>query len=336
MPTLNEYAEAEPGTIARPFASIDPLPALWTWRNRIPVGELTILGAPGGTGKGMLAADLAAKISTGTPLPDGGPADPPASVIMVSAEDDPNVVMAPRLIAAGADLDMISDLSMIDGAPFTLPEHEGVLREAVGELPGCALVILDPLSGIAPVPLTSVARVRQVLAPLQSIARDTGVSILLTHHVTKIGSLAGSPAVRDAVRSVLMVDRDRSNPSVRCVRVAKSNMGVSDCPVVRYSIAGDDGDARVTYLSEPGKPESGMEAILRWLAEAGGVHSGQEIAAGVRISYATTRVYLARLAARGLVESPRRNAFRAVTQARAEGSAVTNAPGGHIFAVHAV
>jgi hypothetical protein len=82
---------------------------------------------------------------------------------------------------------------------------------------------------------------------------------------------------------------------------------------VRYAIEGQDNEACVRYLSEPGKPESGQAAILRYLRESGQVCSGQQIAAGVKISYATTRVLLARLAAKGLVTSPTRGWFAAVS-----------------------
>ena len=299
--------------LATRFADIDPLPAVWTWRQRVPVAELTILAGPGGVGKGILCADLAARISTGRQLPDGGPAEPAASVLMVSSEDDRHVVVVNRLNAAGADLERIADMSMVSGAPFTLPEHAGALRQAIDEMPGCRAVFLDPLAGVAPVALTSVARVRSVLAPLQRISADTGVSIVCAHHVTKAGSVAGSAAVVDAVRSVLVITRDPANPSVRCIRSLKSNMGSQEPPVVRYAIEGEDNEACVRYLSEPDKPESGQAAILRWLRESGQVCSGQAIAAGVRISYATTRVLLARLAAKEaakeLVTSPSRGWF---------------------------
>jgi AAA domain len=301
--------------LATRFSHIDPLPAVWTWRQRVPVAELTVLAAPGGTGKGILCADLAARLSVGAALPDGGPAEEPAPVLMVSSEDDRHVVVVNRLIAADADLSQIADLSVVDGAPFTLPEHAGALRLALDELPGCRLVILDPLAGLAPFPLTSVARVRSVLAPLQRIAQDTGVSILLTHHATKAGTVAGSAALVDAVRSVLVIERDRSNPSVRCVRLIKSNMGSQEPGVVRYVIEGEDNAARVKYLSEPDRPESGQAAILQWLRDSGDLHSGQDIAAGVKISYATTRVLLARLAAKSLVTSPARGWFAAVSGA---------------------
>jgi len=112
---------------------------------------------------------------------------------------------------------------------------------------------------------------------------------------------------------VLVIERDKSNPSVRCVRSVKSNMGAQEPPVVRYAIEGEDNAAAVKYLSEPDRPESGQQAILRYLRESGQTCSGQAIAAGVKISYATARVLLARLAAKGLVTSPTRGWFEAVS-----------------------
>jgi DNA-binding GntR family transcriptional regulator len=82
----------------------------------------------------------------------------------------------------------------------------------------------------------------------------------------------------------------------------------------------------VKYLSEPDKPESGQVAILRHLRESGQVCSGQAVAAAVKISYASTRVLLARLAAKGLVTSPTRGWFAAVSD---EPSVTTAGQGRH-------
>ena len=139
----------EPGDL-RSYADVDPLPAEWLWAGHIPFGELTIMAGLGGTGKGMLCCDLAARISRGDALP-GGEASPPGSVLLVSAEDDPNVVTVNRLRAAGADMRRVFDLSYVAGAPFQVPDNLPELRQAIADIPGCQLVILDPLAGIAPV-----------------------------------------------------------------------------------------------------------------------------------------------------------------------------------------
>jgi len=44
-------------------------PLHWLWPSRIPLGKLTLLIGDPGTGKSLLAADLAARVSAGLPLP---------------------------------------------------------------------------------------------------------------------------------------------------------------------------------------------------------------------------------------------------------------------------
>ena len=87
-------------------------------------------------------------------LPDGRKAEPPVSVLRTSSEDDRHVLVVNRLIAAGADLTRIANLSMVDGAPFWLPERAGALRRGIDERPGCRLAVLDQLAGLAPFPPT--------------------------------------------------------------------------------------------------------------------------------------------------------------------------------------
>ena len=43
----------------------------WLWEKRIPRGELTILDGDPGLGKSLITLDLAARITTGRPMPDG-------------------------------------------------------------------------------------------------------------------------------------------------------------------------------------------------------------------------------------------------------------------------
>src|SRR5712692_4785507 len=43
----------------------------WLWPGRIPLGKITILDGDPGMGKSLLAIDLAARVSTGQPMPDG-------------------------------------------------------------------------------------------------------------------------------------------------------------------------------------------------------------------------------------------------------------------------
>ena len=319
MTAATGTAEQEAFSYATAYADIQPLPADWLWTERIPKSELTIMAAEGGTGKGMLCVDLAARITRGGLLPGDDEAETAGNVILVSTEDDPAVVTVNRLHAAGADMSRVFDLSTVNGATFELPLHTAVLRQAIDEIGNVRLVVLDPLAGVAPVNLASVAKVRGILGPLRQITQDTGVAMVITHHLTKGKGLAGSPAIRDGVRSVLVITRDATDEEIRIVRVIKSNMGAMPEDIRYRTPEGPEG-VRVEYTFDVGAtPLSGQERIMKVLADAGGTVTGQDVALKADMPYNTARGLLARLVTAGKVFSPGRGSF---TQAPAEG--VTN------------
>jgi AAA domain len=74
----------------------------WLWEKRIPRGRLTILDGDPGLGKSLLTLDLAARITTGSPMPDGTPGVK-GSVILIAPEDGVADTIKPRVEAAGGD-----------------------------------------------------------------------------------------------------------------------------------------------------------------------------------------------------------------------------------------
>jgi hypothetical protein len=91
--------EGTPMTATEP-TDLTPDPG-WLWPNVLPAaGLLTIVG-PAGVGKSLLAADLAAHVTTGSPWPDGSPS-PAGNVLLCSGAAADDVIRA-RLAAAGAD-----------------------------------------------------------------------------------------------------------------------------------------------------------------------------------------------------------------------------------------
>ena len=79
---------------------------------RIPLGRITLLVGRPGEGKSFFTLDVAARVSTGTPWPDGGEC-PAGSVILISAEDDPADTIRPRLEAQSADIGRVHLLSAV-------------------------------------------------------------------------------------------------------------------------------------------------------------------------------------------------------------------------------
>lgn len=333
-------AEAEaPAAPAQPelpgirYSQITGLDAEWLWDGMIATGELTILAAAGGTGKTFAMCDVTARVTRGQPMPDGTPAGPAGSVIIVSAEDDPGTVMVHRLRAAGADLERVLDLSEVHGGQFTLPACLPALREAVRALGDVRLIILDPLAGVSDVSLTSVVAVRhQIMRPLQQLARETGAAIVAIHHLTKAGSVAGSRAIVDTARSVLMAERDAEDPDVRIISTHKSNMAAGAKPV-RYRIAGEGRQARCVWLggadSGPAQPDPARPrvSVLDALRAAPVPLSGQQLASATGLPYLDVRRELARLEQAGDATSVSRGLYAATG-----GQAPVSAPRGSTMA----
>jgi putative DNA primase/helicase len=97
---------------------------------------LTLFAGDPKLGKSYVALALAAAVSRGSPLPDSGPLDRPASVIVMSAEDDPARTIVPRLTAAGADRARIHlfDTVLLDEGREALPSLKGCTKSQDGPI----------------------------------------------------------------------------------------------------------------------------------------------------------------------------------------------------------
>ncbi len=84
------------------LSEVQTQPIDWLWPKRIPLGKITILEGDPGMGKSLLAANVAACVSTGQPMPDGTPSKQGA-VILIAPEDGAGDTIKPRLQAAGGD-----------------------------------------------------------------------------------------------------------------------------------------------------------------------------------------------------------------------------------------
>jgi RecA-family ATPase len=69
----------------------------------IPLGALTLVAGIGGLGRSTWLMNVAGAVSSGK-LGD------PGGVLMISYEDPIDMVLRPRLVAAGANLELVSEL----------------------------------------------------------------------------------------------------------------------------------------------------------------------------------------------------------------------------------
>src|SRR5215210_2756812 len=108
-------------------------PVRWAWDDNggpIPAGSLTSTAGREGTGKSSFGVWATAQITRGT-LP-GAYFGQPRPVFYVAVEDSWTYTLAPRLTAAGADLDLVFRFEVVndtdDEVMLSLPEDNRLLE----------------------------------------------------------------------------------------------------------------------------------------------------------------------------------------------------------------
>lgn len=194
----------------------------WLVPELIPLGEISLLGADGGTGKGIWQAQLIAYVTTGRTssfFPD-----PPAQtgkVLILAGEDDPGKVLKGRLAAAGADMSKVLVVTADEYYNQTgkqLCIKDDALAEFVSDCTP-VLLIIDPLQSFlsADVEMASRNQMRGAILPLKGISSKYNLSTLISMHTNKKQGVSGrarladSSDIWDIARSVLMMGRDRNS-----------------------------------------------------------------------------------------------------------------------------
>ena len=197
----------------------------WLVDGLLPMGEVSLLGADGGTGKGIWQAQLIAYVTAGQT--SGFFPEPPAQtgrVLILAGEDDPGKVLTARLLAAGADMNRVLVLTADDyfgktGQPLTLKDQ--ALADFAAKA-GPLLLIVDPLQSFLPsdVEMASRNQMRSALLPLRAIAAKQGCAVLIVMHSNKKQGVSGrarladSSDIWDMARSVLMMGRSNSDGKI--------------------------------------------------------------------------------------------------------------------------
>lgn len=238
----------QPTARRRNFALMTPQLLEWLWVQRVPLGKLTVLAGLPGQGKSLLTCWLAARASRGE-LDHGEPMD----VLLVSAEDDPEDTILPRLLRCGADLARVDFLDVRDHA-----EGEGFYRSVA--LPSDTkrildtwkrgLLVLDPIGGLLDADHDGykAQHVRRALGPLKQAAEERRAPVVLIQHLlTKaqtsdpLAKLADSHAYAALPRSVLLFgpdpeDEQEERGSSKVLLLAKSNVAGRGEHGLRFSI----------------------------------------------------------------------------------------------------
>lgn len=258
-------------------ATIRPRRVKWLWQDRIPVGEITVTPGRGGLGKSTFHTWLIAQLTTGQ-LP-GVHHGQPKPCIIAAAEDSWEHTIVPRLMAAGADLDLVARVDVVtelgDEVSLSLPVDLPGLQEEIQRI-GVVLLSVDPLMSTIHGSLNTWkdSDVRQVLDPLARMAHGTGAVVLANAHFNKGGrdpvdAITGSAAFSNVPRAALAFARDdNAEEDGACViSQVKNNLGRLDLPSLRYrieeaSIPTDDDYAKVGRMVMLGESDMSVADLM--------------------------------------------------------------------------
>ena len=230
------------------FNQIPEKEITWLWSGFMAAGTVVTLDGDPGQGKSTVMLDIAARVSTGQPMPGCDERRTPASIIIMSAEDDSESKIGPVLRLAGADKARIVNQPMkldYDGPPtmITVKDIDILRREIVRT--DAKLVIVDPLTGYLPSSRETDSHkdqdIRKVLGPLSQLANETSVCIVGIRHLNKTGGSnplyrgGGSIAIGGGARTVIMAGAERDDETRHVLAVAKSNVGPR-LPSITYYI----------------------------------------------------------------------------------------------------
>jgi len=260
-PPLEE--DGEPRTLAT-FADLQGIvgPIEWDWPGWLARRLMHVIASESGTGKSALMMRLAKTYVCGAPWPDGKPyTGEKGSVLWCEAES----AQAINLERAKAWKIPLEKLLFPLGDPmedFRLnnPAHRGALAEAAFR-PEVKIIMIDSLSGADSRVEKSTEDSTSVFW-LAALARDSGKTLLISHHLRKkslfdgdkvdIDRLRGSSAIVQPARVIWALDvPDQQNKDQRRLQVIKSNIARYPEPV-GMSIT----DLGVIFGAAPEPPKS--------------------------------------------------------------------------------
>lgn len=261
----------------------------WLVEGLIPMGQVTLLYGDGGTGKSLLAMQLAAAVASNTPWL-GLPIAESGAAFFFSAEDDRDELHrrvvdisqsrsdAPSLVSlanlhvwslAGEDALLAEELATGKLHPTKL---YGLLAQAVEGLV-LKLLVVDTLADVYPSNENERQKVRQFVGLLRKLAVIKGAAVVVLAHPSLTGmqngtGSSGSTGWNNSVRSRLYFTRDREeDPDHRELRLMKSNYSAIGTSIgVRWLVGAFHEDMGTSIASIT--DEDRKEIILRKIGEA--------------------------------------------------------------------
>jgi KaiC/GvpD/RAD55 family RecA-like ATPase len=191
-----------------------PRTPTWVWVDYIVRAGINVVVGPKGVGKTSWACWLAAQASRGGEA-FGGRAQ---RVFIDSLEDDPEVVLRPRIEAAGAAMGFI-ETRRPGSAAWKFPRDVAALVEYLEARERqdrwVDLIVLDSLSAYVP-RLTTPGQTDETLETLTRVCERHNCGLVFVHHFNKTGrtidsAIGGAGAVTRVARSVYIFGSEPVN-----------------------------------------------------------------------------------------------------------------------------
>ena len=224
-----------------PMSDVETRQAEYLIEPYLPLDAITILAGVAGAGKTWLALKWAADISTGRSTKD----HEPGLVYYFTQENDPHIVLSPRLEALHAAQENIVVMSQTSNtSSLTMCDQR---LEQLASRPGCrpALVVFDPIQSYLEknVNMNKADDVRPMMDYLAGFATRHHCAVMLISHISKPSLTSGSASdrilgssdFRNAARSIIFAGIDPENPDVRVFAHDKNSLGPAG-PSRRFAV----------------------------------------------------------------------------------------------------
>jgi hypothetical protein len=247
----------------------------WLWKAWLAVAVLNGLAADPGTGKTIMAMDLARRLWFRLPWPDGQPNTLPEETRTLWVPGDRHYGQLLGLAQAFK----LPDEALILNAPADDPtagldlDDPAVLADLSarirGEAPG--LVIVDTVGMTTAKNLCKPEDARDYFGPLMDMARDSGVPFLLHTHLSREGQALGRRIVAACRLVWKMTDpHPEGQPNRRRLWVDKTYAEKPPALGMTIGAAGCDFDSKPPTAPAPasvGRPSKERDEATRFLTE---------------------------------------------------------------------
>lgn len=270
-------------------------PRDWLVPDLIPSGTVTLLTGDGGTGKSLVAIQLAVACAAGKPWLGRKAAS--GQALFISAEDDEDelhrrlqdVAQAEDVEFSSLDQLTIRSLAGEDALLASLEPRSGTLRRSslYNEIDAFLIdlkpvvLVLDTLADLFPGNENDRAQARQFVGLLRRLAMRHQCAVVLLSHPSLSGmqsgsGTSGSTGWRNSVRSQLYLHRvmhgdEEPNPDARVLETMKANYGPTGQELALMWREGvfvaDEGETGLDRMAKQSRADRVFLKLLRLFTE---------------------------------------------------------------------